>query len=138
MIVFSNTLFWWDVLNRPGWAAGVRVSPEAEGVGMLPQQDFLRALDDGRLGFRRVRFTNYPSLGPLTFNDDWVEPSFSLYDHPPIIVYVRDPTADRASTAAELDHLLAPFHGSGVRAVASGGEGRVSTSRRFRACGSAS
>lgn len=60
---------------------------------------YYRALFDGRLGFERVaEFTSYPSLGPLVVPDDAAEETFTVYDHPRVLLFRKTPafSADRA------------------------------------------
>jgi len=49
---------------------------------------YYRALFDGRLGFERVaEFTSYPTLGPLVIPDDAAEETFTVYDHPRVLLF---------------------------------------------------
>jgi hypothetical protein len=60
--------------------------------GVMKQ--YYRDLLDGRLGFQLVKsFKVYPSLFGRTINDDGVELTFRLFDHPRIFVFVRAPAA---------------------------------------------
>ncbi len=46
-----------------------------------------------QLGFKQVvEFTSYPQVGPIAFNDDHSDESFTVYDHPKVLIYqkVRD------------------------------------------------
>jgi YYY domain-containing protein len=53
---------------------------------------YYRALFDGRLGFERVaEFTSYPSLGPLVIPDDAAEETFTVYDHPRVLLFRKTP-----------------------------------------------
>lgn len=60
--------------------------------GMYPRMgQFYNDLFQGRLGYRIVReFTVYPSLEylgiPLTLPDDWADETFTVYDHPKVII----------------------------------------------------
>ena len=52
--------------------------------------NFYKLLFDGVLGFRPLPpFTLYPSLFGITFNDDFADESFSVYDHPKTIVFYK-------------------------------------------------
>jgi YYY domain-containing protein len=54
---------------------------------------YYRALFEGRIGFERAAdFTSYPSLGPLRFPDDRSEETFTVYDHPRVLLFRK--TAD--------------------------------------------
>jgi len=62
---------------------------------------YYQLLFDGKLGFEPVApFTNYPSLFGKTFNDDFADESFSVYEHPKTILFqkVRDMTQDELAT----------------------------------------
>lgn len=49
-----------------------------------------KLLFDGMLGFEPLPpFTLYPSLFGITFNDDFADESFSVYDHPKTIVFQK-------------------------------------------------
>ncbi len=49
---------------------------------------YYKLLFDGELGFEPVGvFTQYPSLFGITFNDDFADESFSVYDHPKTILF---------------------------------------------------
>lgn len=49
-------------------------------------------LFDGKLGFDLVAsFTSYPSLGPIELNDDTADESFTVYDHPKVLVFKKGP-----------------------------------------------
>ncbi len=47
-------------------------------------------LIDEKLGFKlAAQFTSYPRLGPLEFNDDHADESFTVYDHPKVLIYEK-------------------------------------------------
>lgn len=51
---------------------------------------YFEALADGRLGWQPLAsFQNRPSLGPLRFDTAGAEEAFSVYDHPPVALYVK-------------------------------------------------
>ncbi len=50
--------------------------------------EYYRALFDGRLGFEwMANFSSYPSIGPLRFPDDTAEETFTVYDHPRVLLF---------------------------------------------------
>lgn len=52
---------------------------------------FYKNLFTGRLGFRKVaEFTSYPSLLGLKIKDDFADESFTVYDHPKVIIFEKD------------------------------------------------
>ncbi len=60
---------------------------------------YYRALFEGRLGFDWVAdFSSYPSLGPLVIPDDRAEETFTVYDHPRVLLFRKNKTfsAERA------------------------------------------
>ncbi|NPV07415.1 MAG: phospholipid carrier-dependent glycosyltransferase, partial [Anaerolineae bacterium] len=67
---------------------------------------YYELLFEGRLGFGLIReFTSYPSLGPFTFVDDRADESFTVYDHPKVMVFGRTATL----TEGELRSLFQPY-----------------------------
>lgn len=55
---------------------------------------FYKDLFNERLGFKKIKeFTSYPSLKylgiPIDLNDDWAEESFTVYDHPKVLIYKK-------------------------------------------------
>ena len=53
---------------------------------------YYEMLDDGRLGFRKLReFTSYPSMLGISFPDAGQQESWSSYDHPRVQVYQKTP-----------------------------------------------
>lgn len=56
------------------------------------------------LGFQKVaEFTSYPRLGPWVLNDDHSDESFTVYDHPKVLIFRKTHTL----SAAEFDALFA-------------------------------
>ena len=52
---------------------------------------FYRALFDGRLGFERMaNFASYPRIGPLQVPDDTAEETFTVYDHPRVLLFRKE------------------------------------------------
>ncbi len=51
---------------------------------------YYAALENGDLGFRMVaEFTSYPEIFGIELNDDTSEESFTVYDHPKVVVYEK-------------------------------------------------
>ncbi len=55
---------------------------------------FYKALFAGKLNFKKIKdFTSYPSLSylgiPLTIQDDMADESFTVYDHPRVIIFQK-------------------------------------------------
>ncbi len=95
-----------------------------DSVGRFPARypvttAYYDALFAGRLGFREVaRFTNEPSLFGITIDDAHAEETFTVYDHPTVIIWqktdawsttsarrVLDP--DRAANSFDTEHRRA-------------------------------
>ena len=50
----------------------------------------------GQLGFDLVRvFESRPRLGPFSVNDQWAEEAFTVYDHPKVLLFARNPSYQR-------------------------------------------
>lgn len=74
------------------------IFPTARTYGSIPRvaheyvftTNFLQLLFAEKLGFSLVQTIKvYPRLGPLVFNDDLADESFSVYDHPKIAVFKK-------------------------------------------------
>jgi len=53
---------------------------------------YYKYLFSGELGFDTVKvFTSYPNLGPIQFVDDSADESFTVYDHPKVIILKKTP-----------------------------------------------
>ena len=53
---------------------------------------YYKKLFDGSLGYKKIaEFTNYPTLPILniSINDDFADESFTVYDHPKIIIFKK-------------------------------------------------
>ncbi len=77
------------------------------------QQQFFELLFAGRLGYSLVyEGTSYPSLGPLEFNDSFMDESFTVYDHPRVLIFKKEQQLGRdelrALFAPALDRPLTP------------------------------
>lgn len=74
------------------------------------------------LGFHLERtFTSYPQLGPIEIADDDAEEAFTVYDHPKVLIFAKNPrfSRERVSTllgAVPLDggRRLTPREASGL------------------------
>ncbi len=66
-----------------------------ESIPRLPERfplttAYYRYLFSGDLGFRILRvFTSYPNLGPIELVDDRADETFTVYDHPKVIIFEK-------------------------------------------------
>jgi YYY domain-containing protein len=86
-------------------------------IPRIPQRypmstEYYRRLFAGDLGFKLVHVeASYPSLGPLVINDDRAEEAFTVYDHPKVLIFQKQPdfSADRVReilSAVPLDNVV--------------------------------
>ncbi len=69
------------------------------------QQQFFALLFSGRLGYSLVYDgTSFPSLGPFQFDDGFMDESFTVYDHPRVLIFKKE----RQLSRDELHALFAP------------------------------
>ncbi len=80
--------------SQRGWGSVTRV-PEK-----YPQMSqFYQDLLSGKTKYQlKVEFTSYPSLDylgiPVTVQDIWAEEAFSVYDHPPVMIFANTSQSD--------------------------------------------
>lgn len=66
-------------------------------IPRMPQRypmstEYYRRLFAGDLGFRLVHSEeSYPTLGPWVINDDRAEEAFTVYDHPKVLIFQKQP-----------------------------------------------
>lgn len=77
------------------------------------QQQYYQLLFEGRLGFTKVyENASLPTLGPFQFDDGWMDESFTVYDHPRVIIFKKDRQLSsdevKALFAAVLDRPVTP------------------------------
>ena len=74
--------------------------------------EYYRTLFSGELGFEQVAaFTSYPTLGPWQLVDDKADESFTVYDHPKVLIFKKGPgfSRERARdllSAVSLDNVV--------------------------------
>jgi len=65
--------------------------------------EYYRLLFSGGLGFEPVAtFTSYPTLGPFRLVDDKADESFTVYDHPKVLIFKKSPGFSRESVRQAL------------------------------------
>ncbi len=77
------------------------------------QQQFFELLFAGRLGYTLVYDQpSLPALGPFTFDDGFMDESFTVYDHPRVLIFKKERQLSedelRALFAPALDRPLSP------------------------------
>ena len=106
-------------------------------IPRIPQRypmttEYYRRLFAGDLGFKLVAtFTSYPTLGPWVIVDDRAEEAFTVYDHPKVLIFKKQPdfSVDRVRqilSAVPLDdvrQITAPAGGADAAAAAGGPAG---------------
>lgn len=89
IILSSNRLL--DSIPRSPWRYPVQIR-------------YYQLLQSGQLGFQLVAdFHQYPHLGPITFPDQHVDESFTVYDHPRVLIYKKTNLISRTN----YDQLMA-------------------------------
>jgi YYY domain-containing protein len=76
---------------------------------------YYQALADGTLGFEKVaEFNSYPSIFGVSLNDTAAEESFSVYDHPKVIVYKKTSaySSDKARKVLHADAFVPGINGT--------------------------
>ncbi|MCL4370395.1 MAG: DUF2298 domain-containing protein [Chloroflexi bacterium] len=87
-------------------------------------------LFQGKLGFDLVAtFASYPTVGPLQAVDDMADESFTVYDHPKVLIFKKSPTfsPDRVQQllgAIPLDRIVP------LKQIQSGGSGLLLSEER--------
>jgi YYY domain-containing protein len=95
-------------------------------IGRLPgrypmSSQYYRLLFEGQLGYREVaKFTSYPALAGITVRDDGADESFTVYDHPRVLVFANVERLKPGLLRARLERYL-PFGQTGQ----SSGRGRA-------------
>lgn len=81
---------------------------------------YYRLLFGGELGYTRVaEFTAYPRLGPLAIPDDHADESFTVYDHPHVVIFANTGRLSADTLAERLGRYL-PEAASGASSRAPG------------------
>ncbi len=71
-------------------------------IGCPPDKDVIWCYNvatpgmfQGKLGYDLVKvFESFPTLGPFQFNDQFAEEAFTVYDHPKVLIFKKDPNYD--------------------------------------------
>jgi YYY domain-containing protein len=121
LVRFQTTLDQADYIfissNRQ-WASVTRI-PERyplttsyyrELIGCPPDKDLIWCYNvarpgmfEGNLGFDLAAvFESFPTLGPLTINDQFAEEAFTVYDHSKVLIFQKRPDYDPAHVQAVL------------------------------------
>ena len=69
-------------------------------------KEYYQLLFDGKLGFQLAgRFTSFPTLFGLQFDDTKAEEAFSVYDHPEVRIYTKTPEYSEALVRSYFDQI---------------------------------
>ncbi len=69
-------------------------------------KEYYRLLFDGRLGFElATRFTSFPTILGISFDDTGAEEAFSVYDHPEVRIYRKTPQYSEALVRSYFDQI---------------------------------
>lgn len=92
----------WKTINKLLEDGDYLILSSNRGWGSIPtvperyprMTKFYQELFDGKLAYRKIKeFTSYPSLSylgvPIEFLDDWAEESFTVYDHPKVMIFKK-------------------------------------------------
>jgi len=92
----------WKTINRLWEAGDYYILSSNRGWGSIPTVPekypqttiFYERLLSGQTEFKKIaEFTSYPSLTyigiPIEFADDWADESFTVYDHPKVMVFEK-------------------------------------------------
>jgi hypothetical protein len=93
----------WNTINTYLESGDYLILSSNRGWGSMPtvpdkypgMTKFYEDLFAGNLAYKKIaEFTSYPSLGylgiPLDFPDDWADESFTVYDHPKVMIFKRN------------------------------------------------
>jgi YYY domain-containing protein len=77
-------------------------------TGRYPMtSQYYRLLFDGGLGYRKVAdFSSYPTLGGITIRDDEADESFTVYDHPRVLIFANEEHLKPDLLRARLERFL--------------------------------
>jgi YYY domain-containing protein len=95
-------------------------------IGRLPGRypmtsQYYRMLFAGELGYEKVaEFATYPSLGPVSIRDDNADESFTVYDHPHVMIFANVDRLKPSLLRARLERYL-PLGSNGHEAASRAG-----------------
>jgi YYY domain-containing protein len=81
-------------------------------IGRLPGRypmtsQYYRLLFEGGLGYRKVaEFSSYPTLGTIFVGDDGADESFTVYDHPRVLIFANAERLKPGLLRARLERYL--------------------------------
>jgi len=87
-------------------------------AGRYPMtSQYYRLLFEGGLGYRlAAEFSDYPSLGPITIPDQNADESFSVYDHPRVMIFANEGRLSAGQLRARLSGYLPQSQAPAARA----------------------
>ena len=67
---------------------------------------YYQLMDEGKLGFELAgRFTSFPTIFGIQFDDTSAEEAFSVYDHPEVRIYRKTPAYSEALARSYFDPI---------------------------------
>jgi YYY domain-containing protein len=81
-------------------------------IGRLPGRypmtsQYYRLLFEGGLGYRKVaEFSSYPTLAGISVRDDGADESFTVYDHPRVLIFINEEHLKPGLLRARLERYL--------------------------------
>ena len=68
--------------------------------------EFYKLLAEGKLGWELAgRFTSFPTIFGIPFDDTWAEEAFSVYDHPEVRIYRKTPAYSEILARSYFDKI---------------------------------
>jgi hypothetical protein len=86
----------WQIMNQQLSSADYYILSSNRGWGSIPtvpehypqMSKFYADLFAGKTNYQKIaEFTSYPSIPPIVIPDQWADESFTVYDHPRVVIF---------------------------------------------------